>query len=526
MEETPDPSPSSSSFPLFEAYTTFVAAFSFLCIGLLRAYTSPAIASMREDPTMFPPTTSEEEVRFITSWVASSPPLASFVGTVIAGPMLQILGRQGMLMALTFPYIVGWLAIGFAGTSVMLIMTGRFLTGLAAGLCTAGAQLYVSECVRAEVRGTLGFLPAMLLAFGILVGFATSTLNLDWRNLALVMTTFPVALLLMTLTVPESPSWLVMKGKEDRAFKSLKRLRGKSNADQAEREIFDMKRAIRATRRASRASIDPATQQVSLFKLIQQRVIYYPAFIAVCLMCFQQFSGANAVVYYLSDILTEAQPHNFKMAVKEYRDLLLQNATEAGEPMTYGMDHNVSSVIVGVVQFLAFFVSLPLIDRLGRRILLICSAAAMSVPLGTLGLFYYCNQAEFFENSVEPGTCASLVESTGTWLPVTCLSVFIAAYSIGFGPICFILMSELFPSKARSYLCALTSFVNHLCLFILIKAFLPSVNILGSHWTFWIFTGCCLVSIPFVLFIVPETKGKTLAEIEKGFAKEAEAHIK
>lgn len=513
-QPVPTKGKSPSNYSFFESYTAFVAAFSFLCIGLLRAYTSPAISSMKDDPYLFNSTTVSEQ-KDIISWVASSPPVASFVGTMIAGPMLQFLGRRGTLIALTIPYIVGWLTIGFAGASISLIITGRLLTGLAAGLCTAGAQLYVSECVRAEVRGTLGFLPSMMLAAGVLLGFALSTLNLDWKSFAFLMTSFPVVLLIMSVTVPESPSWLILRGRENQGFKNLRKLRGKKNVESVEMEILDMKRTIQLTnRRVSLASIDPRTNKVSIIKMMQQRPIWFPAFIAVFLMFFQQFAGANAVIYYLSIILTEAEPQSFKMLVES------SNGTST---LTYGLDHNVSSVIVGVVQFLAFFVSLPLIDRLGRRILLISSAVAMSLPLGTLGFYYYCNQPQFFLSPEGTDKCANLVESTGVWLPVTCLSAFIAAYSIGFGPVCFILMGELFPTQARSYLCSLTSFVNHLCLLILIRGFPVALDLIGSHGTFWIFSGCCLVSIFFVLWVVPETKGKTLAEIERSFVKEEES---
>lgn len=519
-QHVPPKGKSSSNYSFFESYTALVAAFSFLCIGLLRAYTSPAISSMKDDPYLFNSTT-EAEQKDIISWVASSPPVASFIGTMIAGPMLQFLGRRGTLIALTVPYIIGWLTIGFAGTSIALIIIGRLLTGLAAGLCTAGAQLYVSECVRAEVRGTLGFLPSMMLAAGVLLGFALSTLNLDWKNFAFVMTSFPVVLLIMSVTVPESPSWLILRGRENQGFKNLRKLRGKKNEEAVEMEILDLKRTIQLTnRRVSLASIDPRTKKVSIIKMMQQRPIWFPAFIAVFLMFFQQFAGANAVIYYLSIILTEAEPQSFKMLKEQL--LKASNGTSTTQ-LTYGLDHNFSSVIVGIVQFLAFFVSLPLIDRLGRRILLISSAVAMSIPLGTLGFYYYCNQPQFFLSPAGTDKCASLVESTGVWLPVTCLSVFIAAYSIGFGPVCFILMGELFPTQARSYLCSLTSFVNHLCLLILIRGFPIALDLIGGHGAFWGFSLCCLISIFFVLWVVPETKGKTLAEIERSFVKEEES---
>lgn len=490
------------SYPIPEVFATFVAGFSFLCIGLLRAYTSPAIASMKDEPGLLNSTSLTQQE--VISWVASGPPLAAFFGTILSGPLLQYLGRKGTLTALTWPLVCGWLMISFAGTSIALILIGRFLTGFAAGLATASAQLYISECVRAEVRGTLGFLPAMMLALGVLIGFTLSTLNLDWRKLALVMSTFPTALLAMVMSIPESPSWFIMKGKDKCAILSLKKLRGNlRKGSEVEKELLEIKGVIST----------PEQKRMSLFQLVGDRSIWYPGCIAVILMFFQQFTGANAVIYYLSIILMDAKPKGFKQLFSS-SNISNGNLNE----IQYGLDTTTSSVVVGVVQFLAFFVSLPLIDRVGRRKLLMCSGLAMSIPHGILGLYYFCNQPQSFAIPAE-AACATFVESTGIWLPLTCLSSFIAAYSLGFGPICFILMSELFPRQARSYLCSVTSFVNHVSLFLVVWGFPLAQDKVGLHWTFWIFLGCCMVSVWFVMGMVPETKGKTLLEIEHIFRK-------
>lgn len=119
-----------NKFSFMEIFATFVAAFSFLCIGLLRSYTSPAISSMQKEPEIFNTTTMSKKEAI--SWIASSPPLASFVGTIISGPLLQFCGRQKTIMILTLPYIIGWALIGLASTIFMVLM-GRLLTGLAAG---------------------------------------------------------------------------------------------------------------------------------------------------------------------------------------------------------------------------------------------------------------------------------------------------------------------------------------------------------------------------------------------------------
>lgn len=238
------------------------------------------------------------------------------------------------------------------------------------------------------------------------------------------------------------------------------------------------------------------------------------------------------VIYFLSVILTDAEPNILKgtrLTSGVGNESGLLPLPDVGYTV---LDHNVGSVVVASVQFLAFFLSLPLIDRMGRKILLIISANLMALSLGVLGFYFYCNSNTNVHNFTTNSTLgvdseedvanfyAQIVIYTYSWLPVTCLSVFIASYSIGFGPVPFIIMSEIFPAHARSYLCSLTSFSNHFFLFVVIKMFPMMVDWMGNHWTFWISAGSSLLSIFLVVLVLPETKGKTLTEIEKTFTKE------
>lgn len=129
-----------TKFTWMEIYATFVAAFAFLTIGLLRAYTSPAIASMKRNPEIFNTTSVPEKE--VISWIASSPPLASFIGTIVSGPLLQYCGRQKTLVILTLPLIAGWLLIGFA-VNIPMVMSGRVLTGLVSTLVEKSREIFV-----------------------------------------------------------------------------------------------------------------------------------------------------------------------------------------------------------------------------------------------------------------------------------------------------------------------------------------------------------------------------------------------
>jgi len=177
----------------------------------------------------------------------------------------------------------------------------------------------------------------------------------------------------------------------------------------------------------------------------------------------------------------------------------------------FRLSPNTSSAIVGIIQLLAFFISLPLIDRFGRKFLLLVSAVGMTISNLLLGTYFYFAELEKSTGDL------FVAENFGGWFPLTVMSVFIAAYSLGFGPVPFIIMSELFPSIARSYLCSMASFVNHFILFLVILTFPIVMEKMSPSFTFWSLGVFSLVTIPFVIFIVKETKGKTLTQIELMF---------
>jgi len=300
----------STRYPWLEMHATVVAAFSFLCTGLLRAYTSPAIVSMKAgEANVFLYNSSVLHHTHITSLIAATPPFASFLGTLLSGPVLHHLGRQKTLVFLTLPHIFGWISIGF-GYTLFLVVLGRALTGFAAGFATASAQLYVSECVRAPVRGKLGFLPSMMLALGVLLGFLISVVDVNWQQLAFLMLVFPLILLLLSLSIPESPYWLLMRGKKELAWRSLCKLRGSIETDMTRLEFCDMESRTEMT---LKAVVERRRNNQGICTLIKMRSIWYPALIAGGLMTLQQLSGANAIINYCSLILKEAHTGNAEM---------------------------------------------------------------------------------------------------------------------------------------------------------------------------------------------------------------------
>lgn len=196
--------------------------------------------------------------------------------------------------------------------------------------------------------------------------------------------------------------------------------------------------------------------------------------ITMGLMFFQQMSGINAVIFYTTDIFAAADT---------------------------GIDASLATIIVGVIQVVATFISSLVVDKLGRRMLLLFSSLLMGVCLAGLGLYFYLQSAE------------KDVSNLG-WLPIVALCIYIVVFSLGFGPIPWLMCGELFAPDIKGFLGALAGTTNWILAFIITKFFVNVVDAIQRGPTFWLFMGFCLVGFVFVLIFVPETKGKSFAEIQ------------
>lgn len=220
--------------------------------------------------------------------------------------------------------------------------------------------------------------------------------------------------------------------------------------------------------------MDSSSGKASLKDLINNRANVMALIISLSLMMFQQLSGINAVIFYTNSI--------FKSAGST-------------------MDENLCSIVVGVVQVLMTFVSALLIDRAGRRILLLQSCIVMGACLVTLGIYF---------NIKESG---GNVTNIG-WLPLLSVVLFIVSFSLGFGPIPWMMMGELFAPDVKGIASAIAVMFNWTLVFIVTKSFEPMQKGLGSDWTFWFFGSMMALCTVFVALKVPETKGKSNAEIQ------------
>lgn len=389
-------------------------------------------------------------------------PLAALVGGIAGGPMIEYLGRKATIMGIGLPFFAGWMLIANA-SGVIMVFAGRILCGVCVGIGTLAFPVYLGETLQPEVRGALGLLPTALGNVGILLAFFVGT-YLDWSKLAFFGAALPVPFFLLMLMTPETPRWYFTKGRVEDARKSLQWLRGKNiNID---KEMRDLTLSQDESDRVGGNAFG---------QLFTKK--YIPAIlISLGLMLFQQLSGINAVIFYAASIFKDAGS---------------------------SIDENLSSVIIGIVNFVSTFIATAIIDRLGRKILLYISSVSMITTLIALGLYFYAKDA------------AKMDVSDYGWLPLLCLVIYVLGFSIGFGPIPWLMLGEILPSKIRGSAASLGTAFNWTCTFIVTKTFHSIIATINMYGTLWLFAVICSIGLFFVIFFVPETRGKSLEEIEK-----------
>ncbi|XP_062937953.1 solute carrier family 2, facilitated glucose transporter member 8 isoform X2 [Cynocephalus volans] len=409
----------------------FAAALGPLSFGFALGYSSPAIPSLRRAA---PPAPRLDDSA--ASWFGAVVTLGAAAGGVLGGWLVDRAGRKLSLLLCTLPFVAGF-AVITAARDVWMLLGGRLLTGLACGVASLVAPVYISEISYPAVRGLLGSCVQLMVVIGILLAYLAGRV-LEWRWLAVLGCVPPSLMLLLMCCVPESPRFLLTQHKHQEAMAALHFLWG-SEQGWEEPPIGE-------------------EQQGFHLGLLRHPGIYKPFIIGVSLMAFQQLSGVNAVTFYAETIFEQAR---FK-------------------------DSSLASVIVGIIQVLFTGMAALVMDRAGRRLLL-----ALSEPADAhVGL---------------------------AWLAVSSMCLFIAGFALGWGPIPWLLMSEIFPLHIKGVATGICVLTNWLTAFLVTKEFSSLMEVLRPYGAFWLSSAFCICSVLFTLFCVPETKGRTLEQITARF---------
>ncbi|KAJ8716334.1 hypothetical protein PYW08_013619 [Mythimna loreyi] len=397
-------------------------------------------------------------------WISSVINLGAAFICFPIGMVMDIIGRKKTMLLLVIPFTLGWLLITF-GTSVGMLIAGRLITGIAGGAFCVTAPAYTSEIAQDSIRGTLGSYFQLMITLGILfayvVGGYTSVFVFN-----ILCTCIPIVFGLVFFFMPESPSFLVVKGRNDEAREALVRLRGSSY--DVDSELNNMKYKHEESQRI----------KVSYVAAIKKKTALKAILICYALMLFQQLSGINAVIFNASQIFEDAG---------------------ATIPPT------IATIIIGVIQVIATFISSLVVDKLGRRILLLLSALVMCLCSTALGVYFFLSDTH--------GSSADIVQAI-SWLPLVSLSVFIIAFSLGFGPIPWMMAGELCLIDIKAFVGSTAGTFNWLLSFTVTSTFNSLNAAIGAGQVFWMFAGIMLLGFVFIFFIVPETKGKSVDEIQ------------
>ena len=392
---------------------------------------------------------------FLEGFVVSVLLLGACVGTVFVGPIVDRFGRKAAIILSGALFIAGGALCGNA-TLTWEFVWGRALSGIAIGIISVAAPLYLAEISPSQVRGKVVSLYQFLGVVGIFVGYLVNYLlgkQGDWRGMFDIVLIPAAFFSLAMFFCPETPEWLHAKKGDKAAERSFKRLR------------------VNGSWHVSHIPVPKRGSWQDLFKPAAK----FALLIGVMLNVFQQITGINGVIYFAPKIFETAG-----------YDL----ATTA----------SLATMGIGVINILSTFAAVQLVDRAGRKPLLQLSLLGMTAALIGLAVAFFCD--------------CSLIGI----IAIICLLAYVGSFAIGMGPVPWLIIAEIYPLSVRGRAMSIATFANWFFNFLIAQSFLGLITGLGSEGVFFLFAVLSLVALFFVTQFIPETKGKSLEEIEKSLA--------
>ncbi len=395
-------------------------------------------------------------------------------GAMTAGGLADRMGRRPLLLISAVIFLLSAYGTGAFDTYIWFLIA-RLVGGVAIGIASGLSPMYIAEVAPPHIRGKLVSLNQLTIVLGILAAqianyliaepmpAGTTVASLDswncqwgWRWMFWAEAFPAVAFLFLAFFIPESPRWLAMKGRTEDALKILSHIGGR---EYALSEIH-----------YEEAKPEKSGGLSRLFSRPYRKVLILGLVLAV----FQQWCGTNVIFNYAQEIFSNA-------------------GYDLGE-----MLFNI--VLTGITNVVFTFVAIYTVERLGRRKLMLIGAGGLSLIYGVLGLCYFMHVTGFFM--------------------VVLVVAAIACYAMTLGPVTWVLLAEIFPDRVRATAMAVCTFALWTASFILTYTFPVLNNILGSYGTFWIYAGICAAGYIFFIRRLPETKGKSLSELENELVKD------
>lgn len=394
------------------------------------------------------------------------------IGAMTAGALADRFGRKLLLSLAAFIFVASAYGTG-CFSDFNLFLVARFFGGIGIGIASGLSPMYIAEVAPTNIRGRLVSLNQLTIVLGILAAQITNWLiaepvidntidtwncQMGWRWMFWAGAFPAIAFLALSFFIPESPRWLAMVGKTDMARAILTKIGG---AEYANSELQSI------------AAANAGHKEQSGFKSLFKKPLSKILVVGVVIAVFQQWSGTNVIFNYAQEI--------FQSAGYSIGDVLF------------------NIVVTGITNVIFTFVAIYTVERLGRRKLMLIGALGLAIVYLTLGTCYF-------------------MEIKGSFM-VLLVVLAIACYAMTLGPVAWVLIAELFPSRVRAVAVATCTFALWVGSTTLTYTFPLMNNSLGSYGTFWIYAVICAVSFIYFFRVLPETKGKSIEDIEKEFSK-------
>ena len=428
-----------------------IAAIAGLLFGFDTGIISGALLFIKKD---FYISTEMQEL------IVSSVLLGAMVGSLCSGRLTDKFGRRKLLILISSLFILGTAIASFA-TSISGILFGRLFIGLAIGIGSYTAPLYIAEVSPFELRGALVSLNQLAITLGILssyiINYLFTNINGSWRWMFGIGLIPAILLTLGMFFLPESPRWLVKQNMLDKARRTLQRLR---QSGDVVHELTEIEHSLKVKQASFKEIFSPWVRPV--------------LFLGAMLGLIQQVTGINTIIYYAPSIFQLAGFHDASTSI-------------------------LATVGIGIVNVLATIFAIAYLDRIGRRPLLLAGLIGMALSLFGLSFAFYAHS----------GT-----ESL-RWLSLVCTFTYIICFAFSLGAILWLMVSEIFPLEVRATAMGVAVFSCWFWNFVVSSTFLTLLNYFGPSSTFLFYAIMCLFSLVFCYYKTPETKGVTLEQIEE-----------
>nr|XP_057905952.1 solute carrier family 2, facilitated glucose transporter member 6 [Doryrhamphus excisus] len=474
-----------SSEPTFQKSKLFLAVFAAVLgnfnFGYSLVYPSPVLPVL-QSPDADPRLKMDTSQAALFGSIYMLGVAGGGLGTMLLN---DLIGRKLSIMVSAIPSAIGYLLLGGA-VEMWMLHLGRFLTGVAGGVTSAAIPVYISEISHKSLRGALGSCPQITAVFGALALYALG-LVLPWRWLAVVGGVPALLMAVLLVFMPDSPRRLVSLGREEKAERALRWLRG---AD------YDVQSELDAVKHSV------SLQRHVTWSQLATPVYYWPIVISVVMRFLQQLTGISPILVYLEPIFSQSN---------------------------VSLEPRYDAAIVGLVRLLSVATAAVLMDKAGRKALLYTSSFLMFLSTLTLTVISHAaphspdpapsnlttNMVRSFHDDTALRTASS--QTPAGPLPLISVVVFIFGYAMGWGPITWLLMSEVLPLVVRGVASGLCVTVSWLTAFALTDAFTHLVDRYGLYVPYFFFTVVCFLCLLFTAVCVPETRGRSLEEIENYF---------